>query len=359
MNHPNWRLQFDRLDGGEDAAGWDELLDDLARDAGDRCDFDDALRRTFLHRTRAALREAHATARTRFLDALPVPGDEGGNDSPENTRREGLRIMVTRRGFFIITAAAAAVVFLATALWFGSGSRFDSHAAFAQMIENVRRANSVSFTEVEQVTSNIRATMKYAFVENPPRMRWEANMGGLSFTQVFDGSKTYAVFGWPLRMVRVGKMRPPDHVFEAAQQILETLRKHAKADTAEYLGRREVDGVNCHVYQFLLMEDDPNTSRNDWCKLEIYLSADALYPIKIVWLGYVGDPPRSEQKEPIACKTTFDFKWDFELDPAMFAVEVPKGWSVVQLPDDATQADLFPKLDPQAHRQATPPKPQE
>lgn len=358
MNFRDWLSELDRLERGGDLAELDRLLDAIPSDALGLYDLGQSLRQSFLHHTRAALRTAHRLGRSRLLGEIGPRLTRRRDCPPTNWRQKGLKTMITRKSF-IIPAAAAVVIFLAGVLRFESGSGFDSRAAFAEMIERVRGANSVSFTEVEQATSTNRMTTRHTFVENPPRLRYEMAIGGLDFTMVFDGSRTYATFGPPVRMVRIGNLRPPEHVFQAARQMLETLRNYAGANAAEYIGDREVDGVACHVYRYLLSEDDPKTSWNDWCNLEIYLSAESLYPIKIVWLGYLVDAPLSEQNEPVVTRTTSDFKWNFKLEPAMFKVDVPEGWSVVELPDDATLGDFFPKLTPGVHSQDTPPEPKE
>lgn len=341
MNHSNWQSRFDRLDRGGDAGeGWDKLLDDLADDLVEPYDFDEALRRPFLHRTRARLRAVHVTERTRLLDAIEPDAEKQQDCPPMKRRQKGLMNMIARKSF-LIPAAAATLAILASTVWFET--RFDSHAAFAQMIENVRQVNSVSFTEVEQATSKLRATFKHAYIDSPRRTRDDILPDGVEMTStsIFDGTKLLVYFFVPqFKTACVTQMSVEEGAGPSANRLLQGLRDLTSSSSSEYLGQRETDGVLCHVYRCPLSTELAATAWYNTFILEVYISVESLYPVRVVEFSYLVDVPQADQKELMARRISSDFHWNVELGPEIFQVQIPEGWELVELPKDIKPHEL-------------------
>ena len=234
----------------------------------------------------------------------------------------GVIHMFHRRGFQI--AAAAAVIVIASSLWFNSGDRFDPQAAFAAVIENVNRAASVSFRLTETGPGLQKKVLNH-YVDATGRWRIEQGDEPVTPVAVWDDSRL-STFDAERRQVLVMKAKPQ----VTGESLLKSLREMAGTGPIEYVGEQEVDRRKCRVYR--RVADQAGGARQF---TTISVDAATNYPWRIVLEIRAHDGSGTAVEKTLSKKEVTSLNWNAEFSPTLFEAAVPKGWTVIDEPAPA------------------------
>jgi outer membrane lipoprotein-sorting protein len=238
-----------------------------------------------------------------------VPGVEGSSTS--------MPIMPQRKRWHSpIRAVAAAVLFLAVAGLFGLGAFLDtgSTLAFADVARPLRDAHSLTFQMNVQSPDIPKLLLKLdvqVFIKEPSRFRFEGPLGligiGLleqdqsKFLLLHPFTKTALLIVAKGNLQQLGNSDPMEWVNK--------LRALAQK-SAQPAGKRQIGNVE--VQGFLVKDDDD--------EYLVWADPKTRLPIMV------------EESSPGGERIAYsDFRFNPELDDALFSLEVPKGYKLHSL----------------------------
>jgi outer membrane lipoprotein-sorting protein len=289
-----------------------------------------------LDRAAAALRQApvpdgpppHVAAAT--FAALQAPAPSLDLACIRERRRKMFRL--ARNG----SAAAAAALLLIVAAWLLFMDR-TAPRAFADVVENVKNAKSVTFvTKIPTVIQGSRrGTLQQKWYVQGDSFRMEVPSAQEDAPVPLDAP--------PVLMAEIADAKQKkalqlDFIHKTAKRIqaddktwdemakglanpVEQLRK-LKSDDAERLGEEELNGAKTDVYR--LKKGDvflgARLGKADTAKL--WVDPKTGLPVRIAV-----EPP-ADSKDPTPQLVFEQFQWNQSLDPDLFKLDVPKGFSV-------------------------------
>ncbi len=205
-------------------------------------------------------------------------------------------------------AAAAMLAALAGAFWLLDRT---ASTTFADMVENVKKAKSVSFVAHQKFAIELETKVfiqgNLVRCEIPDALILIAD---LNQRKVLELDPYRKVARWIDK-----KDRPDIEKLKDPIDQLRNLKEDAK-DHAKSLGDEEVAGRKCHVYQI------KGLAKSSWiggAQFTLWADVKTGLPVKI----HVGDEHSSLTFE--------DFQWDEPLKTDLFSLEIPKGYTLEEL----------------------------
>lgn len=275
--------------------------------------------------------------------------------------------MLRRRGFYI---AGLLAVFLAIAsgLWPGPkeeydpvpafqtmdavpcGDGIDAETAFADMVHKVEQFKSVQYTKTKhrQIVTDkdtpflpIKITKVVLSADGKYRYRNEPTSSNRmhSSTVIMDGefSVSYSPDRDP-KMVGIIPMATSSwfHHPETIVDFVSTTTIQA----TDFVGCKEFEGQKVVGYRRGFPDKHPRYDQFE----EIWLSAETHLPVLVIEtcvfrgrMVHIDPPGRRPRKRDDGIvehdmRWTFsNFEWNASLDPALFEIEIPVGWFIVDL----------------------------
>ncbi len=205
-------------------------------------------------------------------------------------------------------AAAVMLAVLAGAFWLLDRT---ASTTFADMVENVKKAKSVSFVVHQKFAVEVETKVfmqgNLIHCEIPDALVMIAD---LKQGKVLELNSYGKVARWVDQKDRpdLEELKDPiDHL----RNLKEDARDHAKS-----LGDEEVGGRKCHVYQ---VKGLPKSSWIGGDQFTLWADAKTGLPVKI----HAGDEHTSLTFE--------DFKWNEPIREDLFSLEIPKGYTLEEL----------------------------
>jgi outer membrane lipoprotein-sorting protein len=265
--------------------------------------------RDVLDRATAALRDARISDGPSLqLTASTVEALQTSNPAPSVIRRIQRRKLMFRVARYGAAAAAVILVVMAGAFWLLDRT---ASTTFADMVENVKRAKSVSFVAHQKFAIELETKVfiqgNLIRCEIPDALVLIAD---LNQRKVLELDPYRKVARW------IDKKDRPD--IEELKDPIEQLRnlKEDAKDHAKSLGDEEVGGRKCHVYQI------KGLAKSSWIggdQFTLWVDVKTGLPVKI----HADDEHTSLTFE--------DFKWDEPLKTDLFSLEIPKGYTLEEL----------------------------
>ncbi|MCG8404851.1 MAG: hypothetical protein MI923_06605 [Phycisphaerales bacterium] len=342
MTTEDWRTCLRRVESRLHSAN-DVFVDENAAFVEDCAKLDSALRDGVLVETRSRVAAAHKQSREHLMDRVQA-GEADHNEAPFTANRPiggPFAVFLQHR-----TLTAAAVIAIAAGAWLMSISTNQTVGAdtiYAQMLEKLQ--NITFKCESHNMTGLVPSVTKLYSGGNGLE-RIEFNAAGISFVTIFRDSKTYS-FNPFRKAVRIS---PSIRAAETSVRFLDRMKANIDNESAESLGLRKIDGIECEVYRYEWVIDKPETPESESSILEIAIDAETQYPHRIAYLEYRRDPDTKAQlKERFEAVVVKNFEWDIELNPKLFDTSIPKGWTV-QKPDDRREDQAGEDASPSADR---------
>jgi outer membrane lipoprotein-sorting protein len=223
----------------------------------------------------------------------------------------------------LVTLATAVLITIAV----GSSLLIDRTASktFAAVIERVQRAKSVTCLLKSKDSNTAKATAQKIYVRDDAIRIETTGFGALIFdlkqekALVLDERKKVAKF--PMVIPRQGAPIP---------NPLEKMC-NLRQENAERLEDETLDGKKVEVYRLKsvpLMENDigeniPNNNKSD---IKLWVDSQTQLPAKFV-ISPPKTPTAGSPYMPVHVEYS-DFRWNENLDPSLFSLEVPKGYTV-------------------------------
>lgn len=288
-----------------------------------------------LNQAAAALRDAAIPAGpSEQLVAATVEALQTANTPPEI-----LRLRERRRKMFRIArysgASAAAVFLVGVATWF----LMDRTAtlAFADVVANIRNARSITF--VTKMPSNLQGkpgVLQQKFYIQDEKCRMELPSAQEGVTIPADAPPALmAIIADPAHkqalqldfVPKTAKWIKADdkndkrwrEFAKALTNPIEQLRK-LKSNDAEYLREETWNGKKVEVYRLKRLDILMDVHLTDGDTAKLWADAKTGLPVRIAIESAGSNRP------PFVFE---QFRWNERLDPALFSLEVPKGFRVV------------------------------
>lgn len=220
-----------------------------------------------------------------------------------------------------IQMSAALVLALGALFYLGSVTSGTRSVAFAQVVEKLNDARTLTFRTRSQVTGQKPVTAKYLF-KAPSYLRLESSSGLIS---IMDGGPDKALYLEPATKTAFhtpGPGKGVDGTFHPGVQVVDqkpfakgriefsgfNKLKSIAGEKAEPLGKKNIAGVQAQGFrvrqsgEVFTVWADPNTS----------------LPLEIEQKFRVGDREITV--------TSSDFVFDARLDDSLFSLELPLGY---------------------------------
>lgn len=230
-----------------------------------------------------------------------------------NRRRE-LMFRMARYGGFT-AAAGLLLAFLAVTL----STR--EAAAFAEVLENVKDAETVTFTNLQQIGTQPALPVKWSVKADKYRMEFP---GGMAVVADLGAKR-----GLQLDPARKEAQVLTAHADAGTGNIVEDLRK-VKPEDVEPAGEQQHEGRTVRVYRsnkvVLLGMKGAETT--------LLVDPETDLPVRIVVIAQkAGEPIGDTGKTASGVTLTFeDFDWNAPLADALFSLDVPPGYTTVEKP---------------------------
>jgi len=242
------------------------------------------------------------------------------NNSPDVLRlsqRRSMMFRVARYG----SLAAAALLIAVVAGWLLLPGRIGG-TSFAGVIEKVNQAKSVTCVLKQKIADTVEPVRKLYIREDAIRME-VAGVG----TFVFDLKQRKAIAlderskTFELPSVEAGVPIP---------NPLAQLRKLKQQD-AERIGEEMLDGRKVEVYRLKnvdLFEMKFKAKEGENLDIKLWVDSRTQLPAKLL-VTFPLPPSSGPPALPIPLSLEFsDFRWDEKLDPSLFSLEIPKGYTL-------------------------------
>ncbi len=242
------------------------------------------------------------------------------NNSPDAVRlsqRRSIMFRVARYGSLTAAALLAALV----AGWLLLPGRMGG-TSFAGVIEKVNQAKSVTCVLKQKTANTVESVRKLYIREDAIRME----MAGVGIF-VFDLKQRKAIdLDERSKTVELPSV-------EAGVPIpnpLAQLRKLKQQD-AERIGEEMLDGRKVEVYRLKnvdLFEMKFKAKEGENLDIKLWVDSRTQLPAKLL-VTFPLPPSSGPPALPIPLSLEFsDFRWDEKLDPSLFSLEIPKGYTL-------------------------------
>lgn len=227
---------------------------------------------------------------------------------------EGVRTMKTPYRFGVVAAVIVAILGLITWLSPGTGGGL----LFADVLRKVREVRTATFTITVESEAYPPQTVK-TMVLCPGRSRQE--FMDLGMVMIQDAGRGQGVT----------LVAPTKHAimveYEPSQQpdFFEGLRD-LRDGSEELLGTREIDGRM--ATGFYVRQQLQGSKASGWWDWTIWADPETGLPIRVeveMDMELADLPPMNAQA------TMSDFEFDVDLDESLFSLDVPEGYSVIEL----------------------------
>jgi outer membrane lipoprotein-sorting protein len=228
------------------------------------------------------------------------------SDSPTTTREPDLvRLAERRKLMFRIarySSATAAAILVAVFSWMV----FSNHGtpAFAGVIENVQKAESVTLTNKQTIGNGPAMTMKWYIQGEKVRMELP---GAVAFVTDLGDKTTYEL---NLRD-KTAKARPtPESGRQAFANPVSHLQ-NAKPENAKLIGKEQLNGKSVQLYR---IDKIDFLGAKGGGEMKVWVDPETSLPVKILM-----DQPQKERGSRNTIVLT-DFEWNAEIDESVFQV---------------------------------------
>jgi outer membrane lipoprotein-sorting protein len=252
--------------------------------------------------------------RRRLVDRLAT---QSKTSAPAGVHPDSRRKTMKR----VFSIAATLLVISAVLGWLASQNRSPAGSAFAQMLQQVSKARTATYTTQVDMRGQSPMYVK-AMVLEPDWVREEMNGEDYRHVIVFNMRERKSLTLMPatkkavLRRMLAGPATPPKSAIEQIREVRES--------SAEFLGREQVDGQETLKYRC----DHPMGHFLLW------FNPDNNLPVKAVTSEASGDA------EAFVTITFTNFQWNVPLEESLFTLEAPAGYEL-----ELEQA-AGPSLDP-------------
>ena len=240
------------------------------------------------------------------------------------------RILQMPRWARVVPIAAAALIVAAVGAYF----LWTPRVAFAEVIEQVREARTLSFKMTSQVTlpsGQNQSTEGECLVMEPGLFRYEVN----GTVMVMDGSKGKGlVLNEQTHTAMVMTMTGKAAAANPGASFLETLRA-LKDRAAETLGEREMDGHRAVGFRVDAGPAPVQGGLTAFGGCTLWADVQTGFPVRVEMT--------TEMMGMKVNAAMTDFVVNPPLDEALFDVTPPEGYTLVQIPVNAgppTEADV-------------------
>jgi len=232
-----------------------------------------------------------------------------------------------------ITKIAAAVIIIAIALFVGinyfSSSIDVAAPAFADAIRPFLAAQTATYTCTTEGPNNLPSfSIKGMFAE-PGRMRSEI-AGPIETIQIVDIQKGEAVHLMPeqktamvmkMENMTVEKKRQAGiNIFDDIRRQLQQAQDANNGDV-EYLGERQIDGINTDGYRL---------REAHGIEIAVWVDPESLLPVRIEY--DMAGMPGKQMKLVMS-----NFEFNVELDDSLFSLQIPEGYTVRTMQMDLSE----------------------
>ena len=224
---------------------------------------------------------------------------------------------------------------------------------FAQVIENVTKAESISFVFRQKLGSQPVMVSRMCLmgsglrcdlvdVEGVRELKALRESGQLPviLTLIGDTSKKEAL---QLDHFRKTAIRTPIAAETAAEigNPVEQLR-HVKGEDAELIGHERQGGRTVQVYRLTHLDFMGVKARDpkDGDEMKVWVDAETGLPVRIRLEGAL-----SQTGKDHSFLEWEGFVWNAPLDPALFSLEIPEGYTVVEPAQGASVEEVEPAED--------------
>ena len=268
----------------------------------------------------------------RILHNIDTTLQEGKVENSPKTALNMWRIIMKSRITKLAATAAIIITVLVGIEYFG-GSIDMATPTFAEVIRPFLGAHTATFTiTTEGPNDQPSFSMKGMFAE-PGRMRYETT-GVVEMVQIIDMQKGKFVSLMPkektamvieMANMPIEKKRKANMFFDIRRQLQQA--QNANNGDVEFLGERQIDGINTDGY--LLREELG-------IEMTVWIDAESLLPVRIEY-------DMSEMFGKQMKTVMSDFEFNVELDESLFSLERPEGYPAM---DDATRKTLTDFFEP-------------
>ena len=282
----------------------DEVLARLVREAGDRGVSPDPL----------YVKELRARITDRVSEVAC------GRDDVSPATKRGTNTMKRVAHIVIAAAALAAVALFASWLVMGGGTASIAFAEVAKALDSLRTAAFDEATEVKDpVDGKSRTLHSKSLFLAPSRQRCEMAMPTGSGTDTatsimildFQAMKGLTLIpeqkqAVAVDLAKIKKPSGPSNMFEQVRQLVR--QGSSGAEKAESLGRKQVDGRAAVGFRI----------KNNMADMTFWADPQSARPVRIEL-----DSPSFNARSVMS-----NFRYDMELDSALFSLEPPAGYDV-------------------------------
>lgn len=236
---------------------------------------------------------------------------------PGNLRLHDRRALMFRIARYSGLSAAVIALAVIGALLFINGTQ---PLAFADVVENVKNAKSVTLTSRQKFGSQPEFAFTWSFqgdnlrMEIPDQVIIIGNLKKKKGLQINVATKT--AYAYTIEDGLVGGFADP------VDQI-----RQAKPDDAKAVGEEKLNDRKTLVYEFDQIDFLGMKGKG---QMKVWVDPETKLPVKI----RVGANTRSGSKPSDRPFDTVmileDFEWNKKLDPALFKLEAPEGYTVKQ-----------------------------
>jgi len=242
-----------------------------------------------------------------FLDQLKersvLEFENAQVEGPQHSHR-GLespwRVLMKSRVFKLAAAAAVVMIVALVCIQFMGGSQ-----AYAQVVQQLRNAQTVVFTVISQTNQGNGETVKVDMAYKEPGHLRTTTVDG--YVAVVDGTSGKMISIVPQGRYTLAEMKNISATGPQGPLVSIEAMKGLPAKADQYLGPKEIDGVNTEGYR--VSQGDLTTT---------------------VWIrAETGDLVQVEQKyasAPGMDRIIKDIKFDVELEDSLFSLTPPAGY---------------------------------
>jgi len=211
--------------------------------------------------------EIHGRVLDKLLRLLDIPKKQTA------VKQANIWRIIMKSPITKLTAAAVIIIVLIVGIY-QLGDRIEvTSVAFADVLERIRIARTVSYTMTVEKEGEEPVTMHYMLIE-PSRVRVEASDGAITIVDTYQG-KSITLRPAEKKAYVMSSSIAPKYILNAYQEIKEDLLKKFADGSEENIGQAEINGRK--VVGFLVKYDST--------EVIVWADADSGVPVQIESVG--------------------------------------------------------------------------